>query len=401
MIDHLFVYLDNGTDAATMVGEAFFTARSGKLATTFRYDARYLVSSHAFPVDPRFDLDTGAQYVSGLPGAFQDCSPDRWGRNLIIKRSRSFASRSTGSLPTLTDVDFLVEVSDVTRQGALRFRNEEDGPFLGEGARVPELIELPRLLRASDQVDRDGDFASIKELLEAGTGSLGGASPKASVRNGNQLLIAKFPHPHDEYDVMGWEKTVLDLASSAGIRVPRTSLVRIDGRSVLLLNRFDRQDGRRVPYISAMTLLGSGDGDASDYTEIAEHLSDVGAMTTEDLHELWRRMAFSVLINNTDDHLRNHGFLREPGGWRLSPVFDINPNPDTARSRQTGIAGSYHRDGAIEAMMTHASDFRLNEPDATKMLGEVTQSVGRWREVAKANSLPERELTLFAEVFES
>jgi len=287
----------------------------------------------------------------------------------------------------------------VTRQGSLRFRAETDGEFLAEGGNVPKLIELPRLLRAADVVGRDDDLAAIKELLDAGTGSLGGARPKASVRDSDHLFIAKFPHGSDEWDVVAWEKTALDLAAKSGIRVPRCRLTKIQGRSVLLLERFDRRDGRRVAYISAMTLLEAQDGDAHDYAEIAETLSDVGAVTTEDLRELWRRIAFSVLINNTDDHLRNHGFLREPGGWRLSPAFDINPNPDPAVSRQTGIGGAYDWAGALDALMTYAKEFRLTPKAAGETLDKVAAAVATWQESAALNGIRAGEVTRFADAF--
>jgi len=400
MIDHVYVYLDDETGASRPAGEVFFTARAGRLvSSTFRYATGYLASPTAFAIDPALSLHAGAQNVSGLPGVLQDCSPDRWGRNLIIKQARATARIEHRTSPSLTDADFLLGVSDVTRQGSLRFRAETDGEFLAEGGNVPKLIELPRLLRAADVVGRDDDLAAIKELLDAGTGSLGGARPKASVRDSDHLFIAKFPHGSDEWDVVAWEKTALDLAAKSGIRVPRCRLTKIQGRSVLLLERFDRRDGRRVAYISAMTLLEAQDGDAHDYAEIAETLSDVGAVTTEDLRELWRRIAFSVLINNTDDHLRNHGFLREPGGWRLSPAFDINPNPDPAVSRQTGIGGAYDWAGALDALMTYAKEFRLTPKAAGETLDKVAAAVATWQESAALNGIRAGEVTRFADAF--
>jgi serine/threonine-protein kinase HipA len=400
VIDHVYVYIDDETGVSRPVGEVFFAARVGRLvSSTFRYATDYLASATAFPIDPALSLHAGGQNVSGLPGALQDCSPDRWGRNLIIKQARATARVEHRASPTLTDADFLLGVSDVTRQGALRFRAGTEGGFLAAGGKVPKLIELPRLLRAADAVNRDDDLAAIKELLDAGTGSLGGARPKASVRDSDHLFIAKFPHGSDEWDVVAWEKTALDLAAKSGIRVPQSRLAKIQGRSVLLLGRFDRHDGRRVPYMSAMTLLEAHDGDARDYAEIAEALSDVSALTTEDLRELWRRIMFSVLINNTDDHLRNHGFLREPGGWRLSPAFDINPNPDPGVSRQTGIGGAYDWAGAIDSLMTYAKEFRLTLKAAEETLAKVAAAVATWQESAAANGIRASEVTLFADAF--
>ena len=400
MIDRLLTYLDSPGREPTLVGEVFFAARGGRLvSSTFRYDTGYLADPSAFAFDPSLALTTGGQNVSGLPGAFQDCSPDRWGRTLITKGRRGSALADGRTMEALTDVDFLVGVSDLTRQGALRFRAEHSGPFLGEGAEVPRLLDLPALLRAADAASRDDDFAAIKQLLAAGTGSLGGARPKASVRDGERLLIAKFPHPHDDWDVMAWEKTALDLADAAGIAVPPSQLVRIEGRSVLLLERFDRRALTRVPYLSAMTLLGAQDNDSHDYLEVAEALPEVSAATTADLNELWRRTAFSILVNNIDDHLRNHGFLHVKGGWRLSPAFDMNPHPDAATARQTGVAGAHHREEALGALLESASAFDLTLASGQSVLAEVASAVSTWQQVAGRNGIGSKELDLFTGAF--
>jgi serine/threonine-protein kinase HipA len=400
MIDRLLTYLDHGPDEPLLVGDVFFTARAGRLvSSTFRYDSGYLAHRTAFAVDPELILTTGAQNVAGLPGGLADTAPDRWGRNLISKAHRATTLAAGRRPETLTDADFLVAVSDATRQGALRFQATEGGPFLAEGTEVPQLLELPRLLRAAEAATRGDDFAAIKELLAAGTGSLGGARPKASVRDGERLLIAKFPHPNDTWDVMAWEKTALDLAAAAGITVPSSELVRLEEQSVLLLDRFDRMGSTRVPYMSAMTLLSARDGDSHDYVEIAEALTEVSSATRQDLGELWRRVAFSILTNNTDDHLRNHGFLRERGGWRLSPVFDVNPNPDTGTERQTGIGGAHHRDDALAGLRAYSPAFDLTAAAAESVLDQVAKAVAGWREVALGNGVAPGELELFADAF--
>ena len=400
MIDHLFIYLDVPGADQLLVGEIFFTAKGGKLvSSTFNYDTGYLAWDGAFPIDPALGLHTGGQYVTGLPGAMRDCAPDRWGRNLITKARRGAALAEGRKAETLTDADFLVGVSDFTRQGALRFTAQQNGPFLGDGTAVPKLIELPRLLRAAEAASLDDDFAAIKTLLDAGTGSLGGARPKASARDGEQLLIAKFPHPNDEWDVMAWEKTALDLAEIAGIRVPRTRLTRVDDRAVLLLDRFDRRHDGRIPYASAMTVLSAHDGESHDYVEVAEALPEVSAATRADLNELWRRIAFSVLVNNTDDHLRNHGFLHGQGGWRLSPAFDVNPNPDTGTARQTGVGGAYEREDALEALRQYTKEFDLTPARAGELLDQIKAAVSGWREVAAGHGVNAKEMELFSDAF--
>ncbi|PIE28219.1 MAG: phosphatidylinositol kinase, partial [Micrococcales bacterium] len=318
-------------------GIAYFTIRRERVSTTFVYDSDYLSNPLGFDLEPALPRQSGQQYLDKMPGSFQDCSPDRWGRNLINKRHRA-EERAAGSrrLPALTDVDYLVGVSDATRQGDLRFTHVAGREFLDPANAVPKLIALPKLLSSAEKVTKDSDdMAAVKALLEAGSGSLGGARPKASARGDDgSLLIAKFPQRDDEWDVMAWEKWALDLAEASGIQTPTRCLTNVGTRRVLLLGRFDRRvDTSRVGYLSAMTLLNRQDDDEGDYLDIAEAIPEVGANVNQDLRELYRRIVFNVAIHDTDDHLRNHGFLRAPGGWRLSPVFDVNPNPELGHPR--------------------------------------------------------------------
>lgn len=386
MTSSVQVWIDRG--APVYVGTAYFTVRRRNLTTAFRYDDAYLARPDAVPVDPHLPLVRGAHRVDGLPGTFRDSSPDRWGRNLIARQFRARAVAYEGALPSLGEVDYLVGVSDATRQGDLRFRMSTDGPFLDPGDHVPPLVELPSLLHAADQVARDGDdMEAVKVLLAAGTGSLGGARPKASVRDGDRLLIAKFPHHSDEWDMMAWEATALDLAERAGLPVPPRRLVSMSGRSVLLVERFDRAAGRRVGYASAMTLVGAVDGEVRDYLDVVDVLADVGARARADRQELWRRIAFSVAIHNTDDHLRNLGFLRDGTGWSLAPVFDVNPDPDAGSSRVTGIGGIVEPQGEIDALFETAPYFDLDANVATTVWEEVRAAVGTWRAVAAAHGM--------------
>jgi serine/threonine-protein kinase HipA len=324
------VYLDLPT-ADVLVGRAFFAVNRRGVSTTVRYDETYLSGRNgSFALDPALPLFTGQHAVAdGLPYCFTDCAPDRWGRNLIRKRLQALDAEAGRTRRDVTEIDYLLGVTDLTRQGALRFTEPgsgPDGPFLAADPDVPKLLELPRLLHAAELVDLDegDDLGAVKELLDAGTGSLGGTRPKALVRDGDRILIAKFASPRDEWDVIAWEKTALDLAERAGIRVPNRRLQRINGKAVLLLDRFDRTDaGSRIPYMSAMTLLMARDGGSGDfdYVDLAEALTEHGDVTiTQDLLELWRRVAFSVAIHNTDDHLRNHGFLR---GGRLDALSGV------------------------------------------------------------------------------
>jgi len=391
------------------VGRAFFAVSRRGVATTFRYESAYLAHKRAFPLDPALPLFEGAHAIAdGLPYCFTDCAPDRWGRNLIRKRLQAADANAGRTRRDVTEIDYLLGVTDLTRQGALRFTDTDsgtEGPFLADDSDVPKLLELPRLLHAAEQVELDDDdLSAVKELLDAGTGSLGGARPKASVRDGDRILIAKFASPKDDWDVIAWEKTALDLAENAGLRVPRRRLQRVNGKAVLLLDRFDRaDDGSRIPYMSAMSLLEARDGESSefDYVDIAEALAEHGDVTiTEDLRELWRRVAFSVAIHNTDDHLRNHGFLRGQAGWTLSPVFDVNPNPDIAKEREIGIGSAHARDEELEGLKASAATFGLNDQRATEVLNEVFAATANWRQVAAGNGIAEREMNRMADAFD-
>lgn len=399
-VDQLEVVVD--TASPVRVGTARFTLRRGRVATSFSYDGDYLASPRAVKIDPHLELFSGSQYVDGFPGAFQDCSPDRWGRTLIEKRIRA-AERLEGKTPqSVGDVDFLVEVTDATRQGALRFRSPDSPTFLSPSPNIPNLIALPRLVDAADRLSRDGDDQhAIQDLLEAGSGSLGGARPKASlIGDTGALLLAKFPHQHDEWDVMAWEKTALDLAERAGIATPSRRLVPVGDRSVLLLSRFDRTaDGRRIPYVSAMTLTGSRDGDPHDYVDIAESITDHGAQTSRDLAELFRRAAFNCAIHNTDDHLRNVGFLGRGAGWALSPVFDINPDPDPATRRVTALGTAERLDEEPFGLAAMAAACRLPAVKMTAELSAVRDAIGHWRDAATRNGIRDGERSRFEESF--
>ncbi|NQX35768.1 type II toxin-antitoxin system HipA family toxin [Herbiconiux sp. VKM Ac-2851] len=390
--------LDEGGTTRS-VGELFSTVRRRTVVSSFGYDRRYLADPSAYAIEPALPLHAGSQALATpLPRAFADAAPDRWGRALIGKRLRAEASAAGEVMGMIDDRDYLLGVSDATRHGALRFRTSPDGPFEHPADTVPKLIALPELMRAAERVARDepGDLAAVKLLLDAGTGSLGGARPKASVRDGERLLIAKFPHPGDEWDVIAWEGVALELAGKAGIDVPVTQHLELDGRSVLLLERFDRAGTERVGYISAMTMLETSDGEPRDYLEIAEALAAQSARATADLRQLWRRIAFSIALHNTDDHLRNHGFLRARGGWTLSPAFDINPEPVFAAQRVTSVGGASTPDAELRTLLDYAPSFDLDAAGAQGVLREVADAAREWRAVAKRHRIARGELDRFA-----
>ncbi len=384
-------------DAPVEVGTAYFSLRRGILSTTFEYSASYLARPDAFAQGPDLPLRDGKIHVSGLPGAMADTSPDQWGRMLITKGIEQEARDAHQTPPLVTDVDFLLGVRDETRQGALRFRRP--GQSFDDGGLVPQVIELPRLLRAADLLARGSSgasgFAAIKELLNAGTGSLGGARPKASVRDGAALSIAKFPHPHDEWDIAVWEKTMADLARACGIQAPEKRLINVDGHRVLLIERFDRIAQRRLPYLSALSLVQGHDGDARDYLEVAEALSAFGSHVADDLVALWMRIAFSLLVNNTDDHLRNLGFLYRDHGWTLSPMFDVNPNPIRGIAHATSIGFESRPEKALAALLSAAPSFGLTVSEASNRWSSLVRATDHWSACAAANGASVAEIHRF------
>ena len=398
---HTFIDIDG---APVHAGIAYVTERRNVTTVTFDYDTAYQADPRAFSLSPDLPLTKTNHHTDGLPKAFSDSAPDRWGRNLIRKRHQAVAL-SEGRPTSISEVDYLLGVNDATRQGALRFALDERGPFVADdtpAGGVPRLIELPRLLAAADEVAQDpDDMAAIKVLLDAGTGTLGGARPKASIRDDGRLLIAKFGHPGDEWDVIAWEKTALDLAEAAGISTPIRQLTRVEGRHILLLERFDRDytttpAGQRLPYISAMTLLGTSDGASADYLEVAEELTAHGANVNADLAQLWRRIALSIVINNTDDHMRNHGFIHTIGGWTLAPAFDINPDPDPARVRASTVGFTGDPNSTLPQLLEVAGEFGLTPDTSELILAEVTAAAANWRDIATANGVPPREQVKFA-----
>ena len=384
------------------VGQAYITRRRGEVSTTFLYDPDYLAHGGR-GIDPALPLVPGAQHQSELIRAFADSAPDRWGRNLIEKTERLRARKEGRAPRRLDDLDFLLGVSDDTRQGSLRFRLPGHDEFLGKPSRVPQLVSLPELLRASDELAADGDPSeAVKQLLDTGTTGLGGARPKASVLlEDGSLAIAKFPHAGDGWDVMAWEATTLDLLEAVGISTPRRHLTRIGERSVLILRRFDRAcSGARIGYISAMTATGSADGQHRDYADIAEAVRDLSLSPRRDHHELFDRVVANVALGNTDDHLRNHGFLSDRGSWSLSPAFDVNPTPDPWRPRSTSIMGAEAPPDEIEGLLALAERCSLKADQARRRMSRIATALEGWRQRASRHRIADHEIAMMADSIE-
>jgi len=393
-------------EAEPVLAGRLWSHRRGRTeSATFAYDSGYLARAPgAYQLDPALPLHEGQQQTAAeqpLFGAFADSAPDRWGQRLI--RRKAAAGGGDGAR-NLGEIDFLLGVGDDMRQGALRYRDPDAAAFLAvEEEAVPPLLALPELLGAADRLERDeADEEQLRILLRGGS-SLGGARPKANVlMPDGRVMIAKFPSVDDEHDVIRWEAVAVTLARSAGIEVADSELRTVDGKPVLLLDRFDRSGESRIGYVSAMTMLEASDGDASSYPEIAEVIETVSPKATEDLRELWRRIAFSVLISNTDDHLRNHGFLRlSTAGWSLSPAFDLNPDPEPG-DKHLRTAITFDDDSAsVENLMGAREYFRLDAGEAEGILATVRSATARWADVAAKVGLPQREIDAMAPAFDS
>jgi serine/threonine-protein kinase HipA len=390
-----------------LAGRLYPHSRRGSESASFIYNDRYLADPTAYALDPGLPLVTGTLQTPvghALFGAFADSLPDRWGRTLIQRAERDRAQAAATAPRSMSEADLLLGVRDDLRQGALRFRLDEHGPFLGtEESGVPVLTDLPALLDIAARAERDtASYEDLKLMLRAGS-SLGGARPKAHVRDAaGRVAIAKFPSvSSDTWNVMAWEKVALDLARDAGVKVPDSQLIRIGDRNVLVIDRFDRRGVARIGYASAMTMLEARDGDQRSYLEIAEVIEERSPAATADLRQLWQRMSFSILISNTDDHLRNHGFLHERGdSWRLSPAFDLNPNPQPG-SKYLSTAIDYTETRAsVDILLSVADYFRLDAGDALDALANVTQAVACWRTVARFHGLTQYDLDVMEPAFE-
>lgn len=395
-------------DDNVFVGRLYTRRRRSAESATFVYDESYLARPDAYALDPALPL-TGGQHQTPVDlaqfDAFRDSSPDRWGRRLRHRRERDRA-RDEGEQPrSLSEADFLFGVRDDLRQGSLRFRLDTEGPFVATPeSGVPALADLPDLLETAGRVEDDtAGQEEVLRLVQAGS-SLGGARPKAHVRDvDGRVAIAKFPSSSsDTWNVMAWEHVALCLAGSAGIRVPEARLESIANRHVLIVDRFDRDgDGHRIGYVSALTMVAARDGDQGSYLEIAEAIEEHSSKTTADLRELWRRMLLSVLISNTDDHLRNHGFLHEwVGTWRLSPAFDLNPNPQPGIKFLNTAIDDAETEASVDLVLEVADFFRLNHQEANAALQEVRSAVSAWRDVAADVGLHRQDIEEMTPAFE-
>jgi len=406
------VYADwMGLETATRLGTLFVQETRGKEVFSFEYDDAWLRRDDNRVLDPDLRLYKGPQYV-GMDkpnfGLFLDSSPDRWGRVLMRRREAILARKEARPPRRLGEADYLLGVYDQNRMGALRFK-ERGGEVFQSSDRImaaPPWSTLRDLEYASFLVERDEEDAALDPwlaMLIAPGSSLGGARPKASVVDEKgELWIAKFPGKDDDRDVGAWELLVSELARDADIEMSGCRHDSFSKRgSTFLTKRFDRVGAGRIHFASAMTLLGRKDGDDSEtgasYLELAEFIMRFGSRAEADLRQLWRRIVFFIAVSNTDDHLRNHGFLLDDKGWRLSPAYDINPSPDSAG---LSLAVNEHDNSLdFDLALSVAKYFRLTVQDAQAIIDSVRSTVATWRERAGRLGIASSEIDRMERAF--
>lgn len=412
----ILVYADwHGMREPQLMGTLSVSVLRGKEVFSFEYDVGWLSTSFAHVLDPALQFYPGPQYLNSEEhmnfGLFLDSSPDRWGRLLMRRREAAIARSEERAQRNLFESDYLLGVFDGQRMGGLRFKLEADGAFLNDNkdmaappwTSIRTLEEISLRLEEEDVID-DPEYLTWLNMLVAPGSSIGGARPKAGVLDETgQLWIAKFPSRNDEGDIGAWEMVTHELAQMAGIEMAPAKAIKFSSNyHTFLTKRFDRNSANeRIHFASAMTMLGHNDGqdfhDGLSYLEIAEFLMQHGAQTNADIKQLWRRIVFNICVKNTDDHLRNHGFLLTPEGWILSPAYDINP-VEIGTGLKLNISED---DNALDLGLAKsvASYFRLTAEEADVIIEEVLSATRQWKTLAQKHGLSRLEQELKESAF--
>lgn len=381
-----------------------------KKAFSFEYDKQWLKSGNQFLLDPDIQLYSGQQFPNGKEnfGVFLDSMPDTWGRTLMKRRVAQQAKENNEKAATLYDIDYLLGVYDESRMGALRFKKKLDEPFLDNNNETPtppwsSVRELQQAANSFENDDNNEEAKKWLAILMAPGSSLGGARPKANILDENkELWIAKFPSKNDTIDKAAWEYLAYLLATKSGINMAPCRIEKIAGNyNTFFTKRFDREKGERIHFASAMTMTGNNEDTIRDntasYLDLAEFISNYGANVEENLHQLWRRIIFNIAISNTDDHLRNHGFILTDEGWILSPAYDLNPSID-----KDGLALNIDTNNNaldFELAKEVGEYFRLDVEKMNIIINEILESVSQWKEIATKIGIPRSEQELMEKAF--
>ncbi|MBD5216277.1 MAG: type II toxin-antitoxin system HipA family toxin [Bacteroidales bacterium] len=406
----LFVYADfDWLDTPQLIGELSCDSVRGSEIYGFSYNKEWLAKYGDVFLSEDLQNYPGIQYSrpeNDIFSCFSDALPDRWGRTLLNRREQIAASDEKRPVRRLTSYDYLMGIDDASRMGGFRFAETPGGKFINCEAslRVPPLASVRELMRAAHEIEASEEkhlLPSKKwlaQLLHPGT-SLGGARPKASVIDEDgRLTVAKFPSRKDDYDVGQWEHFCHLVGRKAGLNVAETRTISGEKFHILLSKRFDRnENGRRVHFASALTLLGLSDGDNAStgcgYTDIVDFIIRHGSNVDRNLEELYRRVAFYIIIGNSDDHFRNHGFLLTRKGWELSPAYDINP---TLSDNQSLLIDRSTSESDLNILLKSAGEYMLSVEKAKTIIDEVKSAMKSWRSDARRLGLPQRDIDMFA-----
>jgi serine/threonine-protein kinase HipA len=408
---NIFVYAHwVGMSDPVLIGVLSAQNIKARKSFSFKYDENWLKSKSVFLLDPDIKLFSGPQFPNSKEnfGVFLDSMPDTWGRTLMKRRAAQIAKEEGKSNVVLQDIDYLIGVADNCRMGALRFKLDHDGPFMDDDNQTPvppwtSVSELQHIagLVESDKYSRELD-KWLKMLMAPGS-SLGGARPKANILDKNgDIWIAKFPSKNDTIDKAKWEFLAYKLALAAGIYMSESKVEKVAGSyHTFFTKRFDRRNGERVHFASAMTMTGNNEDTVRDsrasYLDLVLFIMDNSRNIKEELSQLWRRIVFNIAISNTDDHLRNHGFIIENKSWRLSPAFDINPSIDKAELALNIDDNSGELD--FDLAMSVAEYFRLKQDEALLIQSEVLSAVYNWEKLAKKLKIASTEIYLMRSAF--
>jgi len=373
-------------ESLTPAGQLRFTHVGPRQFSTFTYSASWIDSPRGFAIQPDFSLEAGPFHTSGQPGnmrdalagVFADAAPDSWGRRLL--------ERAYGN--GLNEFEYLTLSDDACRQGALRFLDDKGDVIRGKTAQpVPLLINLETITAIARAYEQGKDISPEDMQALAGAGGSGGARPKANISDGDTLWLAKFTSVHDQHPIERVEVATLRLAAACGIRAPEARLELADSPfPVALIQRFDRRGATRIPYISARTALGKTGSELGSYTEIVDFMRSHSPDPVADFRELYRRLVFTILVSNKDDHLKNHGFLYAGAGrWRLSPVFDVNPAPDRNAHLETAILEGGPHDRSIKLALEACAFFEIPEAEARDMIRTIARGISdEWRDAFRS-----------------
>ena len=407
----IYIYAHwKGIQEPELIGILSALYAKGKKAFSFEYDKEWLKSKQQMLLDPDIQFYSGPQYPNNKEnfGVFLDSMPDTWGRTLMKRREAQLANEKGEKPKTLYEIDFLLGVYDESRMGALRFKLDPEGSFLDDNELnpTPPWSSIRELQEAAKNFENDDDTDEVKKwlaILMAPGSSLGGARPKANILDENgELWIAKFPSKNDTIDKAAWEYLAYQLAIKAGIHMAPSKMEKVSGNyHTFFTKRFDREEGCRLHFASAMTMTGNNEDTIRDnpasYLELAEFIQNQGAMVNDNLEQLWRRIVFNIAISNTDDHLRNHGFMLTNQGWILSPAYDLNPSID-----KDGLALNIDMDNnALDYDLAKSVGefFRLDNEQMDKITQEVLTVVATWQKVAKEIGISNKEQNLMSKAF--